>query len=153
MQIAYAGNKDLLNMHKTAFLCSRTVSSAAVMRCYDWAMQVDVARTAIVSGFHSKIEKDVLHLLGKRHASVILVLARRMYKTLPEEFQPFMAAGRLLVISTSPATRNARDTAAKRNEYIARTAEKLVFGYIGKGSSLEALATEHAAKTVILCNE
>lgn len=146
------GNKSILNLNKVAFLCSRTVSSVAVMRCYDWAMQVDVAHTAIVSGFQSKIEKDVLHLLSKRNANVILVLARRMYKTLPAEFQSLMAAGRLLVISTTSATRNAKETVVKRNEYIAQTADKLVFGFIGKGSALEALATTYAVKSTILCN-
>lgn len=147
------GNKSILNLNKVAFLCSRTVSSVAVMRCYDWAMQVDVAHTAIVSGFQSKIEKNVLHLLSKRNASIILVLARRMYKILPEEFQPFLEAGRLLVISTTSATRNAKETATKRNEYIAQTADKLVFGFIGMGSSLKDLATTYAAKSTILCNE
>lgn len=153
MQIEYLGNKNLLNLHKTAFLCSRTVSSRAVMRCYDWAMEVDVEHTAIVSGFQSKIEKDVLHLLDKRKAKIILVLARKIYKTLPEEFQPFINEGRLLLISTSSASRTAKEAACKRNEYIAQLSDEIVFGYVGKGSSLEHITTESNKETTILCQD
>lgn len=153
MQIEYSGNKNLLNLHKTAFLCSRTVSSRAVMRCYDWAMEVDVEHTAIVSGFQSKIEKDVLHLLGKRKAKIILVLARKIYKTLPEEFQPFINEGRLLLISTSSASRTAKEVACKRNEYIVQLSDEIVFGYVGKDSSLERITTESNKETTILCQD
>ena len=153
MQIEYSGNKHLLNQHKTAFLCSRTVSSKAVMRCYDWAMEVDVEHTAIVSGFQSKIEKDILHLLGRRKAKIILVLARRMYKTLPEEFQPFMKEGHLLLISISSASRTAKEAACKRNEYIVQLSDEVVFGYVGQGSSLETIVTGNNKKTTILCQD
>lgn len=150
MEIAYDGNKALLLQHKTAFLCSRTVSSGAVLRCYDWAIDVDVERTVIVSGFQSKIEQDVLSLLSRRGARIILVLARRPYKVLPEAYEPFRAAGRLLIISTTTATRNAKEAAGKRNAYIAAMADELVFGYIGEGSPLAALAETYAGKTTIL---
>ena len=33
----YLGNRDLLNRKLTAFLASRTVQTAQVMACYDWA--------------------------------------------------------------------------------------------------------------------
>jgi hypothetical protein len=32
------GNKDLLGLPKTAFLCSRRIPAAAVLKCYDWAI-------------------------------------------------------------------------------------------------------------------
>ncbi len=51
MELTYLGNKKLLDLHKTAFLCSRTVISSAVLRSYDWAMQLNVEQTVVVSGF------------------------------------------------------------------------------------------------------
>ena len=153
MQLEYFGNKDLLNLHKTAFLCSRTVSSGAVLRSYDWAMQLNVERNVVVSGFQSKLEKDVLRLLNKRRASIILILARKMYKEIPDEYQSFMADNRLLVISTSSAIRNAKDAADRRNKYIAQLADDIVFGYINEGSSLHTIYTDNFDKSKVLCHD
>lgn len=65
MELTYLGNKELLKQHKIGFFCSRTVSESAVLHCYDWATELDIEHNVIVSGFQSKIEKDVLHLLHK----------------------------------------------------------------------------------------
>lgn len=151
MELTYLGNKELLKLHKIGFFCSRTVSGAAVLHCYDWATEVDIERNVIVSGFQSKIEKDVLHLLHKRHAKVILVLARSIYKKMPEELQPLLDDESLLIVSTSStATRTAKSAADHRNEYIAQTCDGLVFGYIGEGSSLQMLYQVHHEKSNLL---
>lgn len=134
-------------------LCSRTVSSSAVLRSYDWAMQLNVAQAVVVSGFQSKLEKDILRLLNKRRASIILILARKMYKEIPDEFQPFLANNRLLVISTSSAIRNAKEAANKRNGYIANMVDDIVFGYINEGTSLQSVFTNNISKSTILCHD
>lgn len=56
----YLGNKELLKQNKTAFLASSTISPDMVLRCYDWA--AGKHEGCIVSGFSSKLEKDVRHL-------------------------------------------------------------------------------------------
>jgi len=151
MELTYLGNKELLKLHKISFFCSRTVSGTAVLHSYDWATEVDIEHNAIVSGFQSKIEKDVLHLLQKRHAKMILVLARSIYKKMPVELQQLLDDGSLLIVSTSSAaTRTAKSAADHRNEYIANVCDKLVFGYIGEGSSLKELFHVYANKSVIL---
>jgi len=154
MELTYLGNKELLSLHKTAFFCSRTVGSNAVMRCYDWATSIDLSDTVIVSGFQSKIEKDVLHLLQKRHAKIILVLARSIYKTLPQELQTSLDDNRLLIASTAHhATRTSKSAAEHRNEYIAQTCDELVFGYIGEGSILQAVFQKFIEKSNLLYND
>ena len=57
----HIGNKALLELNKTAFLCSRKVPASIVLKCYDWAIQQREDGNCIISGFHSQIEKDVLH--------------------------------------------------------------------------------------------
>ena len=151
MELAYLGNKELLKLHKIGFFCSRTVSGAAVLHCYDWATEVDIERNVIVSGFQSKIEKDVRHLLHKRHAKVILVLARSIYKKMPEELQLLLDEGSLLIVSTSStATRTAKSAADHRNEYIAQICEELVYGYIGESSCLNMLHQAYNEKSNLL---
>ena len=64
------GNAGLMGLPKTAFLSSRKVAPAAVMRCYDWATGMRgsgsagrLALSCVVGGFQSALERDVLKLL------------------------------------------------------------------------------------------
>ena len=63
MEIQYLGNKELLKLHKTAFLASNTIPIEMVLKCYDWASGKHEG--CVISGFSSKLEKDVLHFLLK----------------------------------------------------------------------------------------
>jgi len=151
MQIEYIGNKSLLDCHKTAFFCSRTVSGGAIMRCLDWATEMAERGETVIGGFQSKIERDVLHFLLKGRQPVIIVLARRMYSVLPEELRQPIADGRLLIISTAPrAVRVSKEAAFDRNRYIAEIADDIVFGYINEGGSLLQLYDKFATKSIIL---
>lgn len=151
MQTEYLGNKELLKGRTTAFFCSRTVSGGAVLRSLDWATEMVRQGETVIGGFQSKIERDVLHFLLKGHQPIIIVIARRMYKTLPEELLQPMADGRLLIVSTAPkAVRVSREAADARNRYIAEIANEIVFGYLNEGSSLLQLYTEFAEKAISL---
>ena len=63
MITASCGNIELLKLPKTAFLCSRNIPASAVLKCYDWAIEQRDKGNCVISGFHSKIEKDVFHYL------------------------------------------------------------------------------------------
>ena len=83
----YLGNTNLLSLPKVGFLAASRVPSAEVMRCYDWAVQQADRKQCVVSGFSSRLKQDVLHFLLKGTCPIIVVLARRMYKELPDEWQ------------------------------------------------------------------
>ena len=89
--LSHIGNLDLLKRPKTAFLCSSKTTSRDILKSFDWATSVP-KDSCIISGFQTKLEKDVLQLLLKRHIPVIIVLARRMYKELPAEIQSAIEA-------------------------------------------------------------
>ena len=147
----YLGNRELLEAHKTAFLCSRSVSSPAMLRCYDWATEACRSDGVVVSGFQSRIERDVLHFLLQGQKPLIVVIARRMYTVLASELQSAMDAGRLLIVSTAPkATRASQTAADERNRYIAELADEIVFGYIAPDSRLNELYRQYASKSGIL---
>jgi hypothetical protein len=59
----FIGKKDILNLEKTAFLCSRKVPAEIVLKSYDWAKQQREKSICIVCGNHSQIEKDVFKIL------------------------------------------------------------------------------------------
>ena len=144
----YLGNKELLKLPKTAFLASSTIPIEMVLRCYDWA--TDKHEGCVVSGFSSKLEQDMLHFLMKSKQPVILVLARQMYKKMPNELQSLLDANRLLIISISNATRQSRATALARNKYICDIADNILFVGVTENSSLFELKSEYQRKVITL---
>ena len=153
MDIHYLGNKELLKRKLTAFFASRTVQTARVMACYDWATSLSAETDCVVSGFQSAIERDVLHFLLKKHIPVVVVLGRAVYKHIPEELSKAYGDGCLLFISVSNAPRTNQITAKIRNQYVAELANKIVFGMLSEDSSLYEIYlryAEDAAKHVRL---
>jgi predicted Rossmann fold nucleotide-binding protein DprA/Smf involved in DNA uptake len=144
MDIQYLGNKELLNLPKTAFLASSTIPLDMVLRCYDWATAKHEG--CVVSGFSSKLERDVLHFLIKAKCPIILVLARRMYSTLPDELIEPVEQGRLLIVSTTDTTRQSRATALSRNRFICELADKILFVGVNEESSLCPLKEKFKSK-------
>lgn len=70
------GNKDIFKLPKTAFLYNQEIPASSVLKCCDWAIEQSEQGNCVISGFHSKIEKDVLHYLLKDTQPIIIVLAR-----------------------------------------------------------------------------
>ena len=140
----YVGNHKLLKLNKTAFLASNTIPPNMVLRCYDWA--AGKHEGCIVSGFSSKLEKDVLHFLLKAKCPIIMVLARKMYKVIPEELKEPLRQGRLLIISTNASSRQSRATALARNRYVCEISDNIVFEGVNEKSSLYELSSDFQSK-------
>ena len=79
-----------------------------------------------------------------------MVLARQMYKKMPEELQPLLDANCLLIISVSNATRQSRATVFSRNKYICDIADKVLFVGVTENSSLYELTSEYQSKVITL---
>ena len=140
----FLGNTELLTLPKTAFLASGTIPPDVVLRSYDWA--TGEHEGCVVSGFCSKLEQDVLHFLLKSKTPIIMVLARRMYREIPEELKVPLEHGRLLIISTSTAIRQSRATALARNRYICELADYIMMVGVTEDSSLYGLQKEFGDK-------
>jgi hypothetical protein len=136
---AQIGNEGLLKLRKTAFLCSRQVPASTVLKCYDWAIAQREAGTCVISGFHSTIEKDVLHYLLKGKQSIIIALARGLKERIEPAFEKPLAEGRLLFITPfrKDTTRVSSETATVRNEMMIDIADEITVGYASKGGRLE----------------
>jgi predicted Rossmann fold nucleotide-binding protein DprA/Smf involved in DNA uptake len=135
------GNEKLLMLHKTAFLCSRNVPASAVLKCYDWAIAQRESGNCVISGFHSQIEKDVLHYLLKGKQPIILALARGLKEKSEPEFEKPLAQGRLLIITPFPneIKRITAQTAMVRNEMMIGLADNITIGYARDGGHLDTL--------------
>ncbi len=141
---ATQGNKEILKLHKTAFLCSRKVPASVVLKCYDWAIEQREKGNCIISGFHSQLEKDVLHYLLKGKQPIIVALARGLKEKLEPEFQKPMEQGRLLILTpfADKVKRVTEQTAATRNKMMIELADSITIGYASSGGQLEQLLTE-----------
>jgi predicted Rossmann fold nucleotide-binding protein DprA/Smf involved in DNA uptake len=93
----------------------------------------------VVSGFSSKLEQDVLHFLLKGSQPIIVVLARRMYRNIPDGLKEPLAQNRLLIISVSNAVRQSKVTAMARNRYVCEMADEILFVGVTEQSSLYAV--------------
>lgn len=79
------------------------------------------------------------------------MLARKMYSSLPTEWQEAMEANRLLIISTAPnAVRVNKAAADARNRYIAEYSDEIVLGSIQPNSSLNQVYKDYIEKANIL---
>ena len=135
-------------MPKTAFLASSTIPPDMVLRCYDWATEKHDG--CIVSGFSSKLEQDVLHFLIASKQPVIMVLARQMYKQMPQELQSLIDENRLLIISVSNTVRQSKATALARNKYVCEIADQILFVGVTEKSSLYPLYNNYSQKRCTL---
>ncbi|MDP3003673.1 MAG: hypothetical protein Q8N38_11160 [Bacteroidales bacterium] len=135
------GNEELLKLQKTAFLCSRKIPASAVLKCYDWAISQRETGNCVISGFHSQIEKDVLHYLLKGQQPIILALARGLKEKLEPEFEKPLEQGRLLIISLFDKTtkRVTEQTAELRNKMMIELADTIIVGCASAGGQLEKL--------------
>lgn len=138
---ATSGNIELLKKRKTAFLCSRKIPASIVLKCYDWAIAQRDAGNCIISGFHSRLEKDVLHYLLKGRQPIIVALARGLNEKTEPELEKPLKEGRLLIITPFDETvkRITEQTAAVRNKMMMELADEVVVGFASEGGSLSKL--------------
>ena len=135
----FLGRKELLDRLKIGYFASSKIASLSVLPTLDWAAEIAKREdVAIISGFHSKLEREVLNYLLKGKCGIICVLARGIYKQIPAKYKEAFHNNRILFISLeSDKTLNyGREQAARRNEFIASTADELVFSSVTTESSL-----------------
>jgi len=144
----YLGSKEILNNHKTGFLCSRKIPADIILKTYDWAIEQRGNGKCIISGFHSVIEKDVFHFLLKGTQPIIMVLARGMKKRWDDNLIKEIDKGRLLIISNfnEKVTRPTIETTMERNKLILELADEMYIPFVLPGGNLEKAIHEFQNK-------
>jgi predicted Rossmann fold nucleotide-binding protein DprA/Smf involved in DNA uptake len=137
-----------LKQYKVAFLCSRKCPGTAILKSFDWAVDQREKGVCVISGFHSGIEKDVLHYLLKGTQPIILALARCIKKYLEPELKAALESGRLLIITpfAETVTRVTEVTATQRNRLMMDIADEIVIAHASPGGNLERLCGEYESR-------
>ncbi|MCX6249394.1 MAG: DNA-binding protein [Bacteroidetes bacterium] len=146
----YIGNIKLLDIQKTAFLCSCKVPASIVLKSYDWAIQQREQGNCVISGFQSQIEKDVLHYLIKGTQPIIIALARGLKKNLEPEIKYALDQDRLLIITPfyKDVKRVNVKTAELRNLLMVELADKIVIGFASESGNLQK-TLRHTRKPIL----
>lgn len=143
----HIGNANLLQAHKVAFLAPSHISTLSVLPTLEWASTMSRKEdVAVISGFSSRMEQEVLDILLRGKCGIIIMLGRMLYKQVPEAWQEPLARNSLLVISTNGQPRQSRLAAKERNEQVVQLADEAFMPCIPpKDSSLHELYENHKA--------
>lgn len=135
------GDLEILNKKLLGFFCSVKCPGNVILKTYDLARALRDCGVAVVSGFHSPIEKDCLDLLLKGTQPVVICPARGIENMRTPKA---LAENRLLILSPfEPKHRrpNAK-LAEQRNQFVATLAYKIFVAHANEGSRTERLCTE-----------
>lgn len=150
------GDSSLLELSgATAFLSSRRGSAKAALACLEWAEKRRTELRPVIGGFHSDLERDVLKSLLRGKCPVILVLARTLWKSVPDELRGPIGEGRLLVVAPVPASarRVSAATALLRNRFVLAHCSEIVIGTLDPKGTLAGLLTDFPGKSVCIFHE
>lgn len=135
------GNESLWTLPKVAFLASRKITPENVLAAHAWATRVREESRAVISGFQSELERDVLKFLLRGTCPIIVVRGNRCPKTMPTNLRAAAADNRILVVSLPTSTnRRVGETAAlRRNRFVVDQADEIVFGALDPQGHLAEL--------------
>ncbi|WP_286335412.1 MULTISPECIES: hypothetical protein [Bacteroidales] len=134
------GNNSLFGRRKIGFLAGSKIAPLSVLPTLDWASEIATREdVAVVSGFHSQLERQVLALLLKGKCGIICVLARSLYSKVPTEYKSAFDCGRVLFITEEKQSRATKESSHRRNKLIVFLSDELVTPDISPNSSLYAI--------------
>lgn len=135
-----------------AFFCSQSCPGDIILKAQDWANVRKPESAPVIGGFHTPVERDVLRILLRSHAPVVIALGRsikgwRAPQLLGPAIREAVTAGRARVVSPFPESHR-RTTAASaeaRNRHILTLCRTVFFAHASEGGKTEQLAREAAA--------
>jgi predicted Rossmann fold nucleotide-binding protein DprA/Smf involved in DNA uptake len=147
------GPVTLLANRKTALFCSAQTPGDAILRAHDAARRMRDEGVTVISGFHSPIEKECLQILLRGKQPIIVCPARAIQAMrIPTECRSAFDAGRVLFLSPFAGTpkRVTKDSAARRNEFVAALADDVYIPYVSPSGQTARIAELLAAWKVSL---
>lgn len=123
-----------------ALFCSASCPGDAILAAYDLARRLRDEGVTVISGFHSLVEKEFLHILLRGSQPIIICPARSLKgMRIPKEWRPPLEEGRLLVLSCfeSAPRRPTVESARKRNELVAALADEAIIVHATPGGEVE----------------
>ena len=137
------GDFALLSQTKTGLFCSVRCPGDKILAAYDTARKLRDGGVAVISGFHSPVEKECLRILLRGKQPIIVCLARALEKIrLPVDWRRPLQAGRLLVISPfeKRPRRPTTESSYQRNELVSALSDEISIVHAEPGGSIERIS-------------
>lgn len=115
------GNPALLELPLEGLLCSNACPGAKIIEAMDLAQRWRAENRAVISGFHTPVEKECLRIFLRGAQPLVICPARGLDPfQLSADWQPRFQRGELLIVSTFEASirRPTRDTAEARTRLV-----------------------------------
>lgn len=146
----YHGNRELLDERLHAVLCSKACPGDKIIEAIDLAQRWRAENCAVISGFHTAVEKECLRIFLRGPQHIVVCLARGLDPfQLPTEWQPKFDRKELLVVSPfdSSVRRPTKKTCEIRNRLVLDLAADYTIIHASPKGSLSKLqaATRDAA--------
>jgi predicted Rossmann fold nucleotide-binding protein DprA/Smf involved in DNA uptake len=142
------GDRKALTQPLLALFCSERCPGDLIIKTCDAATALRDAGVAVISGFHSPIERECLRILLRGAQPVVICPARSLERMrVPADWRVPITEGRLLLISPFPPKQNRMTAAlaAQRNEFVAALARAVLVVYADPAGQIESLARKVAA--------
>lgn len=138
------GNIEILNLERTALLCSNRCPGDPIMAALVTFQSWREESRCIISGFHSHVEKECLRILLKGESPLIICPARSLAgMRIPGEWGDPLVDGRLLILSPFPSNlrRPTAKLAQERNEFVIALADEVFIPWVSENSGLANLTS------------
>jgi predicted Rossmann fold nucleotide-binding protein DprA/Smf involved in DNA uptake len=136
------GNRDLIQKKLTALFCSARCPGNEILKAQDKAHALRNQEPAVISGFHSPVEKECLRILLRGTCPLIWCPARSLDRMrIPKDLKPALDSGRLLILSLFEKYphRATAESACRRNDLVAALADKAIIIYAEPGGEVERI--------------
>ena len=141
------GNAGLLRTPLTALLCSKACPGAKIIEAMDLAQRWRAENRAVISGFHTAVEKECLRIFLRGPQPLVICPARGLDPfQLPTAWRPKFYRRELLIISPfdSSIRRPIKETAAVRTHLVLNLANDFEIIYAApRGLLQRVIESDH----------
>jgi len=147
------GSLEILKRPLMGLVCSRRCPGDVILKIYDLARSFRDNGIAVISGFHTPMEKEFLDLILRGNHPIVICPARSIVNMrLSKPWRRAISESRLLILSPFPE-KYRRMTAAlanERNILVAEISHSFFIPYAEPGSQTESLcrAISASGKTI-----
>jgi predicted Rossmann fold nucleotide-binding protein DprA/Smf involved in DNA uptake len=138
------GSATLLENDLSGLLCSKACPGAKIIEAMDLAQRWRAENRAVISGFHTSVEKECLRIFLRGPQPIIICPARGIDPfQLSADWQPKFERGELLIVSPfdSSIRRPTKETAEIRNKLVIDLATSVTVIHASPGGLLDQLVS------------
>lgn len=144
VDVQFIGDPAILEQPLLGLFCSQKCPGKLIIEAFDLAKELRDQRVPVISGFHSSIEKEMLHIFMRGTQPIVICLAREMKGySIPIEYKTLLNEGRLLLISPffgKKFTRITKNAAVVRNQIVGLFSTLILLVHAEPGGSIDQLS-------------